>query len=121
MTYRLYIQTQTGRSVTNSNTLTTELLKKGNIMAITISQTLEEQLKQWQQRNQPTTPSTPTKSATQLQRVQGHIGKARKLHPYVAVVKFPVSRGGGTLWYKSKATVDKLIAQQAGFKVEWLR
>jgi hypothetical protein len=82
--------------------------------------TLQEQLKQWQQRQQPSQPQQPSPKMG-LQTVQGHIGKARKLHPYVAIVKFPMSKGGGTLWYKNKATVNKLLAQQAGFKVEWLR
>jgi hypothetical protein len=44
--------------------------------------------------------------------------KAHSLHRYVAVVHFPLSRGGGSSLYKSKAAV--MAAEAKGYRVEWI-
>lgn len=92
-----------------------------------MSQSFKDQLDKWQRLNnkqqQPKQAQQPRQATTQQPRplitVEGHIGKARKMFPYVAVVTHPMSKGGGTLWYKNLATAKK-YESMAGYKVEWL-
>lgn len=81
-----------------------------------MSNTFKEQLKTWLVKaNRQATQPEPKK---QLIKVTGHIGKARKLHAYKALVEFTPRLGGGTAMYKSVPAIERLISE--GCKVVWL-
>ena len=40
------------------------------------------------------------------------------LRPYLGIVEFPISRGGGTVWIKSAVALRKY--QDLNYKVVWL-
>jgi hypothetical protein len=48
---------------------------------------------------------------------QRHTGR-HALKPYVGVVEFPISRGGGTVWLKSKTALRNY--EDKNYKVVWL-
>ena len=56
---------------------------------------------------------------TTLTPSQNRTNKGRHaLRPYVAVVEFPISRGGGVTWTKSRSAANNYAAQ--GAAVIWL-
>ena len=79
---------------------------------------LKNQLHQWQRAN-----------AKKNDTVVAHMPKAthnpyihtNKLHGYVAIVEYPIAKGGGYSYYKNRATV-RGYEQRAneGYKVTWL-
>jgi hypothetical protein len=46
-----------------------------------------------------------------------HTGK-RALKPYLGIVEYPISRGGGTAWLKSKTALQNY--EDKNYKVVWL-
>ena len=77
---------------------------------------MQDQLNKWlvKANRQPAQPE-PKK---QLIEVKGHVGKARKLHSYKALVEFTPRLGGGTAMYKSVPAIERLISE--GCKVVWI-
>lgn len=77
---------------------------------------LKNQLYQWQRAN-----ANPHKDSDQSNPVVAHnpYTHSGKLHSYVAIVEFPLRRGGGWSYYKSAAAA-RLYESMPDHKVTWL-
>lgn len=73
--------------------------------------TLQEQLTQWLGLN------NPDKQLPTHEYNKHHKGR-HALRSYKAIVEFPLSHGGGVVWYKSSAAARNYEAK--GWKVVWL-
>lgn len=71
--------------------------------------TLQEQLNQWLGLNNPALPTHDYN--------RHHKGK-HALRSYKAIVEFPLTHGGGVVWYKSTSAAKRYEAK--GWKVVWL-
>lgn len=81
---------------------------------------LKSAMQQWAEANKVNIPDKPKPAPKPLDTLQQHNRGTGKhaLKKYLAIVQFPPSRGGGVVWYKNRAAIQRYV--DLNYKVVWL-